>query len=557
MYVPWLLAEGKTLYRDTWFMYGPASPYFNSFLFEIFGVHLNVLYWAGSLAALGTAVFLYLIGMRLSSWLIGWAAGAVVLLEAFQPSLFCFPLPYSFAAVYGCLAGCAFLWMAVCGMQSASRGWIFGAGTTAATALMLKPEFGMACYAVLGLLIAARARMQRSWSFAARDVLAILPGIAACLVIIGWMVSLSGVEFITQENIVSWPTSYFMQTYGKMWLERNGFTLTFADFRQALLRFTPLAGFLAVLYGPLWRRLSSRSRWLRGVLAGAIALYLTSNAYFRAPWPEGLELTLAAFFFPRDMVLYVTAAALGAWWAFARQRERPRVSNPVIPLLLTFAALAAFRLLMKMSPGEYAIYYNGPVVLCFLWVLVRFLNRASLPRRTALAAELITCLACVGVAGLYAGRVEARTKEYVPLVTDRGTIRVSASLAQNYAAAITFMKEKAAAGETVLSIPEDTSLYFLSGTYCPMRVFSFTPGIVAPGKMTEAAIAEIEREPVRYLLWSNRTFAEFGVPIFGRDFNREIGDYLRSRYERVGTLVPPTSVWHWTAVVWERKAEVE
>src|SRR5580698_1032402 len=47
MYIPAVLAEGKMLYRDIWFMYGPAAPYFNSGLFQVFGVHLNVLYWAG------------------------------------------------------------------------------------------------------------------------------------------------------------------------------------------------------------------------------------------------------------------------------------------------------------------------------------------------------------------------------------------------------------------------------------------------------------------------------------------------------------------------------
>src|SRR5260370_22670107 len=85
MYVPALLAEGKLLYRDVWFMYGPAAPYFTSYLFRLFGVHLNVLYWAGSLSALGSAMFLYLIGMRLSSWLVGWTAGAVGLFESFHP----------------------------------------------------------------------------------------------------------------------------------------------------------------------------------------------------------------------------------------------------------------------------------------------------------------------------------------------------------------------------------------------------------------------------------------------------------------------------------------
>jgi hypothetical protein len=48
MYVPWLLAEGKTLYRDVWFLYGPAAPYFNGYLFRLFGVQLNVLYYGNN-----------------------------------------------------------------------------------------------------------------------------------------------------------------------------------------------------------------------------------------------------------------------------------------------------------------------------------------------------------------------------------------------------------------------------------------------------------------------------------------------------------------------------
>ncbi|HVN08477.1 MAG TPA: hypothetical protein VMV61_05865, partial [Patescibacteria group bacterium] len=92
MYVPWMLARGKMLYRDVWFLYGPGGPYFTSWLFRLFGARLNVLYWAGSVSALGSAIFLYLVGIRLSARLAGWTAGTVILLEAFQPSLFCFPL---------------------------------------------------------------------------------------------------------------------------------------------------------------------------------------------------------------------------------------------------------------------------------------------------------------------------------------------------------------------------------------------------------------------------------------------------------------------------------
>jgi len=74
------------------------------------------------------------------------------------------------------------------------------------------------------------------------------------------------------------------------------------------------------------------------------------------------------------------------------------------------------------------------------------------------------------------------TDVVVPLTTERGTIKVSPSRAEQYRAAISFMRLKSARGEYVLSVPENTSLYFFSGTLCPTRVFAFTPGMIVPGK---------------------------------------------------------------------------
>jgi hypothetical protein len=143
----------------------------------------------------------------------------------------------------------------------------------------------------------------------------------------------------------------------------------------------------------------------------------------------------------------------------------------------------------------------------------------------------------------------------VPLTTERGTLRVSKHMAENYQAAFAFMKEEAAKGESALSVPEDTSLYFLSATHCPTRVFAFTPGILAPGKMTDQLIQEIERGPTRYLIWSNREFPEYGVPKFGIDYDRALGDYLRTHYRPVRPL--PNNGPGWNAVIWERKPEGE
>jgi hypothetical protein len=118
------------------------------------------------------------------------------------------------------------------------------------------------------------------------------------------------------------------------------------------------------------------------------------------------------------------------------------------------------------------------------------------------------------------------------------------------------MKEQNALGEQVLSVPEDTSLYFLSATHCPTRVYTFDPGVVAPGRMTEETIQQIEKKPVRYLVWSNRTYPEYKALRFGYDFDQTLGRYLLSHYHRVRPLLTdPVPFGEWNAYVWKRNAD--
>jgi hypothetical protein len=547
MYVPLVLSEGKTLYRDIWYLYGPAAPYFNSFLYRLFGAHLNVLYWAGSLSALGCTIFLYLAGMRLSSWLVGWTAGAVMLCQSFQATLFNFPLPYSFASVYGCLTACAFLWIVLNAATSSNSGWVFAAGSAAAIALLLKLEFGTACYVALALLIVARGLQRRPWKIFFRDVAATLPGMALCAIVIYWMISLRGAEFLTQENFMAWPTSYFMKTYGKFWMASTGFSINGQALANAAQR---TFIFLGIVQGlPLlafWKSSAGRVRLLRAGLFLGATVYLFLNQ----SWDEALK----AVFFPRDLVLYVSIAAIAAWLYLWPRHGSGR--GPAVAVALSFASLLAFRILLNTAPTEYAIYYDGPAVLCLLLLVRALLPESARNRMRPRAAELIACLGCLAVAFFVAAQIYHWTSDNAPLVTERGTIRVRKATARNYAEMIAFMKEKAAQGETVLSVPEDTSLYFLSGTHCPTRVFAFAPGILSPGKMTDELILEIEQKHVRYLIWSNRLFPEYNAPRFGKDFDQTLGDYFTSHYRRIEPAKPYGGYFgDWHAYIWERIPE--
>src|SRR5437879_13928215 len=102
------------------------------------------------------------------------------------------------------------------------------------------------------------------------DIAAILPGIAVCAVTIFWMVSIRGVEFMTQENIDNWPTSFFMRNYALRLLQGNGFSITPASLMDALIRSLFPAAFLLELYFLFkWKQLDARSIMMQLLLFGS------------------------------------------------------------------------------------------------------------------------------------------------------------------------------------------------------------------------------------------------------------------------------------------------
>ena len=80
------------------------------------------------------------------------------------------------------------------------------------------------------------------------------------------------------------------------------------------------------------------------------------------------------------------------------------------------------RLLLKMVPGGYPIYYNGPVVLAFLVLLRPIVPRRDQPRRIILRSELLLGMGCIAVAALNAVSLTADRSDLVQLTTKRGSI---------------------------------------------------------------------------------------------------------------------------------------
>jgi hypothetical protein len=213
-------------------------------------------------------------------------------------------------------------------------------------------------------------------------------------------------------------------------------------------------------------------------------------------------------------------------------------------------------MLFGMLPQAYAIFYNGPALVGFVVLLLNIAIpatglRSALRLRTAMF--LLYGVVCGWVTlQVYPDYREMRERR-IALESERGTIYLPETMLPAWAEAVDFMRHTKTTGEAVMSIPEDTALYFFSGVRCPVRVCIFTPGLVAPGVMTEKVIREINQAGVRYIIWSNRSFPEYGVPQFGVDFDAAIGKYIRDNFHPVSEFGATNMPEFWHATLWERK----
>src|SRR4030095_15976446 len=194
-----VLAEVKTLYRDVWYLYGPGAPYLNSWLFRTFGIHLNVAYLAGSLAGLITMLALFRCALYFAPLSVAFAIGYIVLIQSFGGGIFNYPLPYAYASVYGSVAACLFLLYAIRSAFNPTKINLLWVGVWSAVALLMKLEFGLACFCSLAVLQVGLILRQRSWHAALSNLSTVTPALLICAVVIAWMISIGGVAFITQE----------------------------------------------------------------------------------------------------------------------------------------------------------------------------------------------------------------------------------------------------------------------------------------------------------------------------------------------------------------------
>ena len=546
MYVPAAISEGRRLYFDLTYPYGPLIPYWHAALFRLFGIHLGVLIGAGVSVVGIAALLLYSVSrVFLPVWL-SFAAVFAFLLEACQVDLFNYILPYSYAAAYGSMFAVLLLWLL---LRFESR-YIAAAGLLAGLMMLTKLEFGVAGYAGLGCAIVIRSVQAKSIRTLVEGLYACIPGAILWLGIYGWYLHTAGADFFLGENLAMLPSSHFQQHFARLWNEKTGLVLSPRVLALSAAR--GLSGFGVLAGCVVLAARSKLARWTLPLIAlGLCGIHLVAIGAQVANVARIDRLAVKVLhpvFFNSGMI----------WVGLAVLVLAARDKQPSAIVLCTTAMACGVRVLTRITPNGYSIYFDVLVYLVLLVGLYRVSKQFSVDLDGAFGKVLAGIL-CLSMMTLTLEYYPIRSRSYM-VSSDRGTLYATPEVGKAFSQALVFLESAKQKSQRVVVMPEDTALYFFSGDFlratgAPSRWYIVTPQVLPPGEATAQYIQDLERAGIHYVIVSDRATPEFGLPIFGVDYGQQIFAWLGKNFrvvKRIGDYEPVASPREWGALVYER-----
>ncbi|HWP47483.1 MAG TPA: glycosyltransferase family 39 protein [Candidatus Limnocylindrales bacterium] len=160
LYIPWQLSQGKVLYRDIFWYFGPLPSYLNALWFRLFGVSLTTLIVCNLLILAGVTVLIYRIFKAMFNYFIATLCSLVFLfIFAFSQYVpngnYNFVCPYSHALTHGTALTMGMIFFFIRYLLGRHPGFIGGAGLCLGLVFLTKPEVGLAAFATaeLGLVL--------------------------------------------------------------------------------------------------------------------------------------------------------------------------------------------------------------------------------------------------------------------------------------------------------------------------------------------------------------------------------------------------------------------
>ena len=532
VYVPYEILKGRMLYRDIAYPYGPLVPYLQAIVVAIFGLHLITFYFFGLICTLTISYLAYSIARRIVPPAAALAVSIVCLTQAFNPFLFNYVFPYSYAAVVGLLLGLATLHFLFEFVDTGAGRQLAIASLTASLALLCKQEFGAAALLAVGFAMVQEFSASSSTAQLVRRISMVMPGLLLAALVYGWFFLRLSPGFILRENFALSPTSPFMSTLGPRWIAQQGFRFVPAEMISKLSKVV----FSLAVWFLVARLFSALNHVGRAVLLGAATLSAVVASLALLPATSHLVPALIAYnfwnigTFPIGMYWVAPAILIASTAGLIPQADLKTIR--AIALVTLFAIVLALRVLFSIRRIGYSVYYNVPMFLVYM-IAVTSVIRVGGGRLPPSARDRLVNYILVAISiWLFAIPYPKPPVPTTPLETPLGMIFTTPAEAAAVPKIVSFIESQTAAGHRVMILPEFPMMYAMTGTESPSRWFEVTPGMLDDDE-EKKFISDAEAGHVDYVIITNRATHEYGVPYFGLDWAQGLYAWIVGNFEQV------------------------
>ena len=543
-----LLLHGKILYRDIAYYFGPLAPWVNSSLFRLFSPSVGVLLLTGAVVSLAVVMVAYLLARQfLSPGVAALGAVLVVAYAVYGYNMFCYAVPYTFAATYGLLFSLLTLYCALRATERWFSRWDILSGAAAALALACKQEFAFTSLLILLTGFALRLHKARRRLFRAIVVCFIVYGAIGGAFAIALFNTISLGEFVRNVFPAQAPAWRHFYENAQYW-GPNAWT----GIRESVTGLLSNLAFIiwATCFAALISALASGGRrakrlfWVL-IVAGPLVIWKASYLWYYPLLLHGIVLTFTVVGRIRGSRLKLALLTISAGLFLMRVLPHPATKGYYgllyfIPSLLVYLYLCFELVIPQLARGLQRLTAGMPQVprkQCGSAAPQATESEQPFPEgrlRGAMAAVFVVCFV---VPHFFVVNGWARRAE--PIVTERGKFRVEREEAAKAKVVLEEIRRHSLPGDKILMLPHACMYYFVSGRQQASRYLAYTYGQVLDGGPEREEIARLSQAPPKLIViddFHHRLHIPGPVDTFGTAYNVELHHWIRKHYREVRTI---------------------
>ncbi len=546
LYIPWVLSQGKVLYKDiNMFFYGPFSYYVNALLFKIFGIHINTIVGFNLLLILIIAVLIYkIVRVASNATCAFFSVLSFIILFAF-PRYFpiCndnFVTPYAHAATHGMALSFLSFFLVFLYLKAGRTVYAYLCWFVIGIVLLTKVEIFVGIFCSMVLTWAFILRKEESPS----SVIVVRSVIFAFLLILP--LSLAGVFFSDistfPEIILRILSPYFLMFHGghsfsPLLIRVMGADQPFAN-AFGMLYWLGIYVFLALILIAVNHLLSAlkkktRHKTLPAALAFLITLpFINATTMGHVPYLD--------YFLPLPLIvlLYMVYTVSRLWktkWKDVEWRKH------LISLSLSvFSFILLTRLFFNVTVVHYGFFLVLPGFLILLIISLDtfpvLLKRITGDVRMGMI-PVVVMVVCTLYSYFFQSFIMYSIIDY-PIKKNHEVIKSFDLRSSDTGRVIQEALDKIGVvvepDETLTAFPEGLMFNYLTRRESASPYTAFLPTFFA---VFDGAILEsLQEKPPDFVLLVERSTWEYGYRYFGVDYATDVLQWIEENYIEISQI---------------------